>query len=88
MSAPSLRMVALAEGDSTKRGLIATAADSMRITLHGRGGHASMPDRLIDPVVMAASTIMKLQTIVSREVDPWDSAVVRFSRLQDSLSLT
>jgi metal-dependent amidase/aminoacylase/carboxypeptidase family protein len=48
----------------------------MRITMHGRGGHASMPDRLIDPVVMAASTIMKLQTIVSREVDPWDSAVV------------
>ncbi|KAK3697149.1 hypothetical protein LTR37_017645 [Vermiconidia calcicola] len=54
----------------------------MRITLHGRGGHASMPDRLIDPVVMAASTIMKLQTIVSREVESWDSAVVTVASVQ------
>ena len=66
----------------TRRGLLATAADSMRITLHGRGGHASMPDRLIDPVVMAASTIMKLQTIVSREVESWDSAVVTVASIQ------
>lgn len=54
----------------TRRGLLMSAADSMRVTLHGRGGHASMPHRLVDPVVMAASTVMKLQTIVSREVDP------------------
>lgn len=66
----------------TKRGLIASSADSMRITLHGRGGHASMPDRLIDPVVMAASTVMKLQTIVSREVAPQDSAVVTVASIQ------
>jgi amidohydrolase len=66
----------------TRRGLIATSADSMRVTLHGRGGHASMPDRLIDPVVMAASTIMKLQTIVSREVSSWDSAVVTVASVQ------
>ncbi|KAK5164232.1 uncharacterized protein LTR77_009926 [Saxophila tyrrhenica] len=66
----------------TRRGLVATSADSMRITLHGRGGHASMPDRLIDPIVMAASTVMKLQTIVSREVDPWDTAVVTVASIQ------
>jgi amidohydrolase len=54
----------------TRRGLLMSAADSMRVTLHGRGGHASMPHRLVDPVVMAASTVMRLQTIVSREVDP------------------
>lgn len=66
----------------TRRGLVATSADSMRVTLHGRGGHASMPDRLIDPVVMAASTIMKLQTIVSREVESWDSAVVTVASVQ------
>lgn len=66
----------------TRRGLIASSADSMRITLHGRGGHASMPDRLIDPVVMAASTVIRLQTIVSREVDPWDSAVVTVASIQ------
>lgn len=45
----------------TRKGLIMSAADSMRITLHGRGGHASMPHRLVDPVVMAASTVMRLQ---------------------------
>lgn len=66
----------------TRRGLIATSADSMRITLHGRGGHASMPHRLVDPVVMAASTIMKLQTIVSRETDPADMCVVTVASIQ------
>lgn len=60
----------------TKRGLMASAADSMKVTLYGRGGHASQPHRLIDPVVMAASTVVRLQTIVSREVDPADTAVV------------
>lgn len=60
----------------TRRGLMATSADSMRVTLYGRGGHASMPHAAVDPVVMAASTILKLQTIVSRETDPADSAVV------------
>lgn len=60
----------------TKRGLMASAADSLRITLYGRGGHASQPHRLVDPVVMAAATVMRLQGIVAREVDPADSAVV------------
>jgi len=66
----------------TNRGLIASSADSMRIILHGRGGHASMPDRLVDPVIMAASTVMRLQTIVSREIDPWDTAVVTVASIQ------
>lgn len=60
----------------TRRGIIATSADSLRVTLHGKGAHASTPHKSVDPVVMAASTIMKLQTIVAREVDPADSAVV------------
>ena len=60
----------------TRRGFIANSADSMHITLHGRGAHASMPNRTVDPIVMAASTIMKLQTIVSREMDPHESSVV------------
>ena len=60
----------------TRRGIIATSADSMRVTLHGKGAHASTPHKSVDPIVMAASTIMRLQTIVSREVDPADSAVV------------
>ncbi|CAJ2513926.1 Uu.00g020450.m01.CDS01 [Anthostomella pinea] len=61
----------------SRRGLIATSADSMRITLHGRGAHASMPHVGIDPVVMGASAVLRLQTVVAREVDPYaDSAVV------------
>ncbi|GAB7353557.1 hypothetical protein MBLNU459_g3991t1 [Dothideomycetes sp. NU459] len=60
----------------TKRGLMASAADSKRVTLYGRGGHASQPQRLIDPVLMAASAVVRLQSIVAREVDPADSAVV------------
>jgi amidohydrolase len=60
----------------TKRGLMASSADSLKVTLHGKGGHASQPHRLVDPVVMAAAMVMRLQTIVGREVDPADNAVV------------
>jgi amidohydrolase len=51
-------------------------ADSLRITLYGRGGHGSRPEVCIDPVVMAASTVMRLQTVVSRELAGTDMAVV------------
>jgi len=60
----------------TRRGLMACAADSFHLTIRGRSGHGSQPHRCIDPVVLAASTIMRLQTIPSREVDPSDLAVV------------
>ena len=63
-------------------GIMMAASDSLRVTLYGRGGHASMPNRTIDPVVLAASTVMRLQTIVSREVDPSDVAVVTVGSLQ------
>jgi len=52
------------------------AADGITVTLHGRGGHGSRPHTTIDPVVMAASTVMRLQTITSREIDPRDVGVV------------
>lgn len=48
-------------------GVALAAADSLKITLHGQGGHGSRPETTVDPVVMAAATIMRLQTIVSRE---------------------
>ncbi|MBS1848006.1 MAG: amidohydrolase [Actinobacteria bacterium] len=51
-------------------------ADSLKVTLHGRGGHGSSPQHTIDPAVLAASVIMRLQTIVSREIDPTQTAVV------------
>ncbi|MFT4305489.1 MAG: amidohydrolase [Microbacterium sp.] len=53
-----------------------TASDGLTVTLYGRGGHGSRPHATIDPVVMAAATIMRLQTLVAREVDPRETAVV------------
>ena len=51
-------------------------ADSLRITIYGKGGHGSAPHTAIDPIVIAARTILALQTIVSREVKPGEMAVV------------
>ena len=57
-------------------GAVMTASDALKIVLHGRGAHGSAPERSVDPVVMAASTIMKLQTVVSRNIAATDAAVV------------
>lgn len=65
-----------------RTGVITSAADSLQIRMFGRGGHGSMPESSIDPVVMAASTVMRLQTIVSRELAPTDAAVVTIGALQ------
>lgn len=63
-------------------GVILSAADSLKIKLFGRGSHGSQPHTAIDPVVMAAATTLRLQTIVSREVSPMDSAVLTIGSLQ------
>ena len=60
----------------TIKGPMMAAPDNIRIKLIGKGGHASMPNTLIDPVVMAAEVILSLQTIVSRKIDPLESAVI------------
>ncbi len=57
-------------------GAVMTASDALKIVLHGRGAHGSAPEQSVDPVVMAASTIMKLQTVVSRNIAATDAAVV------------
>jgi amidohydrolase len=57
-------------------GLYNTNADSLRITIYGKGGHGSAPHTTIDPIVIAAKTILALQTIASREVKPGEMAVV------------
>ena len=63
-------------------GVYNTTSDSLRITLYGKGGHGSMPNTTVDPVVMAARTILALQTIVSREVKPGEMAVVTVGSVQ------
>ena len=67
---------------STRVGVFNGAADGLRVTLYGSGGHSARPHMAVDPVVLAASTIMKLQTIVSRQIDPLDSAVVTVGSIQ------
>ncbi|MGB3392963.1 MAG: amidohydrolase [Stenotrophomonas sp.] len=65
-----------------RAGVILSAGDSLQVKLFGRGSHGSQPQTSIDPVVMAASTVLRLQTIVSREVSPLDSAVLTVGALQ------
>ncbi|HKC70352.1 MAG TPA: M20 family metallopeptidase [Terriglobales bacterium] len=67
---------------STRPGAITSAGDSFEIRMFGRGAHGSMPQSSIDPVVMAAATVLRLQTIVSRELAPTDAAVVTVGSLQ------
>jgi amidohydrolase len=75
--------VALHVGNELPAGMVAitpgvynTNSDSVRITIYGKGGHGAMPNTAIDPIVIAARTILALQTIVSREVRPGEMAVV------------
>ncbi len=65
-----------------KSGVVTSAADSLQISLFGRGAHGSIPQASIDLVVMAAASVMRLQTIVAREVAPTDAAVVTVGALQ------
>lgn len=59
-----------------RSGAFLSAADSMRITVHGRGSHGSMPQLSVDPVVLAAMIVVRLQAIVAREIAPDDFAVL------------
>ncbi|MBO9552641.1 M20 aminoacylase family protein [Pseudomonas sp.] len=52
------------------------STDSVTIVIHGNGGHGAMPDRAIDPVVAGASLVLALQTIVSRNVPPSETAII------------
>jgi amidohydrolase len=64
-----------------RAGTAMAAADSFEIKLFGRGSHGSRPQAGIDPVVMAASVVLRLQTIVAREVDPAEQVVVTVGSL-------
>ncbi len=56
-------------------------SDSIRVTLFGAGGHGSRPEACVDPIVMAAAVVLRLQTIVSREVAGGETAVVSVGTL-------
>jgi amidohydrolase len=67
---------------ATRTGPVLSAADSVRITVFGRGGHGSSPQSTVDPVVLAAMIVVRLQTIVSREIAPGETAVLTVGSLQ------
>ncbi len=67
---------------ATGAGPMLSAADNLRITLYGRGGHGSMPQATVDPVVLAATIVLRLQTIVARELPPGEPAVLTVGSLQ------
>jgi len=57
-------------------GYLLASSDSVDVTIYGKGGHGAAPQTTVDPVVIAARTVLALQTIVSRENDPQEPAVV------------
>jgi len=57
-------------------GIYDSNADSLRLTIYGKGGHGARPEATIDPIVIAARTILALQTIASREVKPGELAII------------
>ncbi len=59
-----------------RSGPLMASGDTVRIRIVGRGGHASRPHQTVDPIVTAANMVMTLQTVVSRNVNPIDAAVV------------
>jgi amidohydrolase len=62
-------------------GPVMAASDSAQVVLHGRGGHGSRPEASVDPVLMAANVVTRLQDIVSRQVAPAEAAVVTVGQL-------
>ncbi|MFG1172049.1 amidohydrolase [Erwiniaceae bacterium CAU 1747] len=75
-------MVAEAGTIGYRAGSILTAGDSLHVRFHGRGAHGSTPQNAIDPVMMAAFTSVRLQTVISRETAPLDSAVLTIGAIQ------
>ncbi|MDQ0380480.1 amidohydrolase [Amycolatopsis thermophila] len=60
----------------TRAGSFLSAADSLEVTVHGRGAHGSKPEAAVDPVVMAAMIVVRLQTVVARELAATTPAVL------------
>jgi amidohydrolase len=80
--------VALHVGNEYPAGMVAitpgvynTNSDSIRITIYGKGGHGASPHTTVDPIVIAARTVLTLQTIASREVKPGELAIVTIGYL-------
>ncbi len=67
---------------STRKGLMMAATDRFTIVIRGRGGHGARPHKSIDSIVIAAQVVEALQTVVSRNIDPLESAVISIGKFQ------
>ncbi|WP_339935810.1 amidohydrolase [Vreelandella glaciei] len=74
-------MPALAGTVGHRAGSAMAACTNLAVTIHGNGGHGSMPAQTVDPVVIAAHVVTRLQTIVAREVPPEETVVVTVGKL-------
>lgn len=61
---------------ATRYGSLMGSVDRIEVTIEGRGGHGAIPEQSIDPVVCASAIVMALQTVVSREISPFDPVVI------------
>jgi amidohydrolase len=66
----------------TRPGPLAASADTLRVEVRGRGGHASAPHLALDPVPAAAAMVLGLQTMVTRRIDVFDPAVVTVTHVR------
>ena len=66
---------------STRGGPIMASADTLRVTVTGRGGHASEPHRALDPVPVACEIVMALNAMITRSIDPFDPAVLTIGQI-------
>lgn len=67
---------------SAKAGAMAASIDVLTLTVKGSGGHGAMPELTVDPVVVASSIVMALQTLVSRNISPHQPAVLTVGSFQ------
>ena len=67
---------------ASRPGTALAAADSVVVTVHGRGGHGSMPHLAADPVPVAAEIVLALQAMVTRQFDVFDPVVVTVGRIE------
>ncbi|MEO9599504.1 M20 aminoacylase family protein [Parasphingorhabdus sp.] len=69
-------------GFAVRAGAMMAGYDRFDITISGVGGHAAMPDQTVDPVLIAAQLVTALQSVVSRNIDPMQSAVLSVTRIE------
>jgi hippurate hydrolase len=67
------------------RGTAMAMSDAFKVTVHGRGGHGSQPETTIDPVVLAAHMIVRIQSLVSREIGALQAAVITIATIHAGL---